>query len=58
VAPAPAAGRQKVVERCFEFALAQPAVQIVLCGTTSADHLMANIRSIRRLLEPAVRNTP
>jgi aryl-alcohol dehydrogenase-like predicted oxidoreductase len=53
---APAVERQQVVERCFEFALAQPAVQMVLCGTVSVNHLMANIRSIRHLLEPATRN--
>ena len=52
----PAAERQQVVERCFEFALSQPAVQMVLCGTVSANHLMANIRSIRHLLEPTARN--
>ncbi len=52
----PGTTRQQIVEQCFEFALTRPGVQMVLCGTTSREHLLENVRSIRRVLQPAVRN--
>jgi aryl-alcohol dehydrogenase-like predicted oxidoreductase len=38
------------VNQCFEFALRQPAVRIVLCGTTDSGHLRANVKVMRTLL--------
>ena len=38
------------VEGCFEFALHQPAVRVVLCGTTDSAHLRANVRAMRNLV--------
>ncbi len=41
---------QTSVNQCFEFALRQTAVRIVLCGTTSIAHLRANAHVMRNLL--------
>ena len=41
---------ERSVDQCFEFALRQPAVRIVLCGTTNSEHLRANIRAMRKVL--------
>jgi aryl-alcohol dehydrogenase-like predicted oxidoreductase len=44
---------EQVIERCFAFALGQPGVRVVLCGTTSPPHLVANVRAMRHLLSSA-----
>lgn len=38
------------VDRCFQFAIRQPAVRIVLVGTRDATHLRANVQAMRNLV--------
>ena len=38
------------VEDCFAFALGQPAVRVLLCGTRKVSHLERNVQIVRSLL--------
>ncbi len=38
------------VNHCFRFALQQPAVRVVLCGTTDPTHLLVNVQAMRSLI--------
>jgi aryl-alcohol dehydrogenase-like predicted oxidoreductase len=41
------------VGQCFELALKQPAVSLVLCGTNRLEHLATNVRAMRRVMQSA-----
>lgn len=49
ISPLPKEEAGRIVEQCFSFALQQPAVRVVLCGTTSNTHLQENVSAMKRL---------
>ncbi len=52
--PTPSRGdTQRRIEQCFTFALSQRAVRMVLCGSTKAAHLRANVQSMQNVLQSA-----
>jgi aryl-alcohol dehydrogenase-like predicted oxidoreductase len=57
-APSSAVEAQRRIEQCFTFALSQPAVRMVLCGSTKAAHLRANVKSMHHVLQSAAASDP
>lgn len=49
----PAGDRQQQIEQCFGYALSQPGVQMVLCGSTQSAHVKANVESMHSVLQSA-----